>query len=256
MCGQSLEVSSVEQCGHCIREVEPGATVSGRTEGTERTEKIHKRRNGVNGDETEKTAGRTANNEGSGADRRSAPCGCGRTADASTTRTSGVRVCRPAAPTPPRYARREPARLLRFVSVLSVPPFVNSVPFATSVASTGHPVGGTVLCGHPVEVRLSPSRRVVVGQDGEEPASNDAEKRTQRDRLGGDSLDTAWGRDIRAVRRPQRRVARPTAAISATRATPRSIRSTATTSTTSKSRGGSRPTASARGPSSTSSPRR
>src|SRR6476620_2648090 len=82
--------------------------------GDSQTEERSQRR--TNGED-----GATApNNEGSGADRRSAPCGCGRTADASTTRTSGVRVCRPVAPTPPRYARREPARLLRFVSVRSV----------------------------------------------------------------------------------------------------------------------------------------
>src|SRR4029077_3244070 len=36
-------------------------------------------------------------------------------------------------------------------------------------ASTGHPVSGTILCGHPVGVRLFPSRRVLVGQTERNP---------------------------------------------------------------------------------------
>ena len=164
------------------------------TEGTEGMEKIHKRRNGANGDETEKTSGL--------APRVARRRGCVRTTDANTRDASGARVCRPDAPTrcrpafgtralrkqdctghaehrhprclragpetgvgasesrisqaslafpdacdirlplaPDRAARGADSResvsearcLLRFVSVDSVSPFVNSVPSVTSL---------------------------------------------------------------------------------------------------------------------------
>ena len=94
----------------------------GVTRDSQTEKRSERRRNGED-------SGTNTNNEGSGPDRRSAPCGRVRTADASTTRTSSVRVCRPDAPTPPRYARREPACLLRFSFVGSVPPFVNLLSF-------------------------------------------------------------------------------------------------------------------------------
>ena len=90
---------------------------------------IRKRRNGANEGETEKTAGRRRTTRA-----RVPTAGRHRVVRQDGRREHpkcgwGARVCRPAAPTPPRYARREPACLLRFVSVRSVPPFVNLLRF-------------------------------------------------------------------------------------------------------------------------------
>ena len=116
-------------CAHRIRSVHP-FIITPRTELTERAEKIHKRRNGVNGGETEKTGGlapRNARRRGSDrASRHEHPM-----------EITGARVCCPVTPprSRPRVGTRAPAsrrprminRLLRFVSVASVSPFVNSV---------------------------------------------------------------------------------------------------------------------------------
>jgi uncharacterized protein DUF4112 len=96
-------------------------------EGTEAAGKIHKRRNGENGDETEKTCGlapRVAHPHG--ADLRSAP-----EPAASLIRQAPIR----AACALPVLGLHDCQNLLRFVSVHSVSPFVNSAPSVCSGVS-------------------------------------------------------------------------------------------------------------------------
>ena len=94
-----------------------------------------------------------------------------------------------------------------FVSVDSVSPFVNLQNSAASMGLHWTPRQRNDIVWPSCWSSALSEPSCPCRSNGEEPASNDAERRTQRCGLGGDALGTAWNRDIRSVRRPQRRVA-------------------------------------------------